>query len=216
MANANDSKIQGPGRPKDMEKHAAILVAAKELFTRQNFRGTSMDAVAEAAGVSKLTVYSHFGDKHNLFRAVVRDWMQEYLPEATYRLDPDTDIRDNLLRVALTHARLDCSQEAAGTFRAILSDCPEGVPRFGRLLWEESVMRTQALVEGLLREAVDAGRLQIPDPSRAVVQFMSLVKGNLMLKRLFGCVDCDERQAAELEANAEAGVDLFLRAYKPA
>ncbi|HET6586161.1 MAG TPA: helix-turn-helix domain-containing protein, partial [Oleiagrimonas sp.] len=50
-----------------MEKRAAILAASIDLFTRQGFEGTSMDAVATAAGVSKLTVYSHFGDKDNLF-----------------------------------------------------------------------------------------------------------------------------------------------------
>lgn len=214
MAPQTTSKTQGPGRPKDMEKRAAILAAAKRLFTRQSFRGTSMDAVAAAAGVSKLTVYSHFGDKDNLFREVVRVWMQEFLPETTYQLDPDHDIRDNLLRVALTHARLDCSREAAGTFRAILSDCRQGVPRYGRLIWEEGAMRTHALLEGLLQQAVDAGHLEIDDVPRAVVQFMALVKGDLLMRRLFGCVESDKVYAAELQANAEAGVDMFLSSYQ--
>ncbi len=198
-----------------MEKRAAILAAAKQLFTRQGFEGTSMDAIATAAGVSKLTVYSHFGDKDNLFREVVRHWMQEYLPEATYRMDPDLDIRDNLLRVAQTHVRLDCSRQAVGTFRAIIGDCRQGRPRYGQLIWEEGAMRTHGLLEGLLRQAVDAGLLDIDDVPRAAVQFMALVKGDLMMQRLFGCVDSDEAYAARLEANAEAGVDMFLRAYLP-
>lgn len=208
-------RAQGPGRPKDMEKRAAILDAAKHLFTRQSFRGTSMDAVASAAGVSKLTVYSHFGDKANLFREVVREWMQEFLPETTYQLDPALDIRGNLLRVALTHARLDCSSEAVGTFRAIISDCPKGVPRYGRLIWEEGAMRTHALLESLLREAIEAGWLQIDDVPRAAVQFMVLIQGDMKMRRLFGCVECDDSYARELENTAEAGVDMFLRAYEP-
>ncbi len=72
---------QGPGRPKDMEKRAAILAAAKSLFVRNAFAGTSMDAIAAEAGVSKLTVYSHFGDKDNLFREVIRSRVQDWLPE---------------------------------------------------------------------------------------------------------------------------------------
>ncbi len=215
MATQTIPKPQGPGRPKDMEKRAAILAAAKRLFTRQSFRGTSMDAVASAAGVSKLTVYSHFGDKNNLFREVVREWMQEFLPETTYELDPALDIRGNLLRVARTHARLDCSREAVGTFRAIISDCPKGVPRYGPLIWEEGAMRTHALLEGLLHQAMEAGWLEIEDVPRAAVQFMVLIQGDMKMRRLFGCVECDESYAQELEETAQAGVDMFLRAYQP-
>lgn len=215
MVTATQSKTQGPGRPKDMEKRAAILAAAIDLFTRQGFEGTSMDAVAAAAGVSKLTVYSHFGDKDNLFREVVRSRVQELFPERTYHFDPDTDIRDNLLRVALAHVRIDCDRQAIGTVRAILSDCREGRPRYGQLIWEEGAMRTHRLIEQLLARATAAGRLDIDDPARAAMQFMSLVKGNLVMRRLFGCVDCDETYARELEANAHAGVDMFLRAYLP-
>ncbi len=57
------AKAAGPGRPKDLGKRAAILEAAKVLFIEQGYTGVSMDAIAAQAGVSKLTVYSHFGDK---------------------------------------------------------------------------------------------------------------------------------------------------------
>ncbi len=213
MVSVTTSKNQGPGRPKDMEKRAAILAASGDLFTKKGFEGTSMDAIANAASVSKLTVYSHFGDKDNLFREVVRHWMHEYLPETTYHLDPDVDIRANLLRVALTHARLDCSRQASGTLRAIIGDCRQGKPRYGRMIWEEGAMRTHGLMESLLRQGVEAGLLDIDDVPRAAVQFMAVVKGDLVMQRLFGCVECDEDYAAELNANAEAGVDMFLRAY---
>ena len=199
-----------------MEKRAAILAAAVELFTRQGFARTSMDAVATAAGVSKLTVYSHFGDKDNLFREVMRSRAQELFPEHTYHFDPDIDIRDNLLRVALAHVRVDCDHQVVDTFRAILSDCRNGSPRYGKLIWEEGAMRTHELIARLLDEAVDAGCLDIEDTSRAAIQFMSLVKGNLLMRRLFGCMHCDETSyVEELEVNARAGVDTFLRAYTP-
>ncbi|MDO1529299.1 TetR/AcrR family transcriptional regulator [Fulvimonas sp. R45] len=209
------AKSHGPGRPKDMEKRAAILEAAKSLFIHNAFAGTSMDAVAAEAGVSKLTVYSHFGDKDNLFREVIRSHIQDLLPDQTYQFDPATDIREILLRVAQTHARLDCDRQTVGTFRAILSDCRQGNPRYGRLVWEEGSMRTHALMERLLQQAVDAGRLDVPDVPRAAMQFMALVKGNLMMRRMFGCVECDDSYAAEIDANARAAVDMFLRAYLP-
>lgn len=149
MSSSTQIKSQGPGRPKDMEKRAAILAAAKALFIRNAFAGTSMDAIAADAGVSKLTVYSHFGDKDNLFREVIRSRIQDLLPEETYSFDPKTDIREVLMRVALTHAHLDCNAETVGTFRAILSDCRQGNPRYGKLMWEEGATRTHGLMERL-------------------------------------------------------------------
>ena len=56
----SDTSLQssGPGRPKDLAKREAILEAAKCLFLRHGYAGSSMDAIAAHAGVSKLTVYS--------------------------------------------------------------------------------------------------------------------------------------------------------------
>ncbi len=215
MNSSAQVRTQGPGRPKDMEKRAAILEAAKGLFIRNAFAGTSMDAIAADAGVSKLTVYSHFGDKDNLFREVIRSRIQDLLPEQTYAFDPQADIRETLLRVALTHAYLDCNAETVGTFRAILSDCRQGNPRYGKLIWEEGATRTHALMERLLRQAVDAKKLDIDDLPRASVQFLTLIKGNLMMRQMFGCTDCQESYAKEIEATARAGVAMFLRAYLP-
>jgi AcrR family transcriptional regulator len=209
------TKPHGPGRPKDMEKRAAILDAAKALFIRNAFAGTSMDAIAAEAGVSKLTVYSHFGDKDNLFREVIRARIQDLLPEETYQFDSDTDIGEILNRIALTHARLDCDPETVGTFRAILSDCRQGNPRYGKLMWEEGPMRSRALLERLLQQAVDAGKLEIPNISRAATQFISLIKGDSMMRHMFGCVDCQQSYAREIEENARASVTMFLRAYLP-
>lgn len=209
------TKPHGPGRPKDMEKRAAILDAAKALFIRNAFAGTSMDAIAAEAGVSKLTVYSHFGDKDNLFREVIRARIQDLLPEETYSFDPEADIGEILTRIALIHARLDCDPENVGTFRAILSDCRQGNPRYGKLMWEEGPVRSRALMERLLQQAVDAGKLHIDDVPRASMQFISLIKGDMMMRRMFGCADCAQTYAKEVEENARAGVVMFLRAYAP-
>ena len=69
---AEVSRPAGPGRPKDPSKRQAILDAARQMFTAQGFDGASMDQIAAEAGVSKLTVYSHFGDKETLFGEVVK------------------------------------------------------------------------------------------------------------------------------------------------
>jgi TetR/AcrR family transcriptional repressor of mexJK operon len=205
---------QGPGRPKDMEKRAAILAAAKALFIRNAFAGTSMDAVAADAGVSKLTVYSHLGDKDNLFREVIRSRVQDLLPENIYEYDSRFTIEEILQKVANAHMRVDCEKDSVGTFRAILSDCRQGNPRYGKLVWEEGPARTHRLMEKLLQSAVDDGILEITCVKTASVQFISLIKGDLMLRRLCACDECPVTAAAEIEAMALAGVATFLRAYR--
>lgn len=207
-------KSPGPGRPKDMEKRAAILESAKRLFTVHGFEGTSMDAVAAEAGVSKLTVYSHFGDKDSLFREAVRQRCQEMLPDHLYAVPSDGKVRDALMEIALHHARLMISPESIGVWRAISSDCRSGSPRLGRMLWEEGPARAHALMEQFLRTQVAVGHLSIDDPAVAARQFLALLKGDLHFRRLFGCVegDCADFER-EVITNTEAAVDMFLRAY---
>lgn len=215
MSTSARIRPQGPGRPKDMEKRAAILVAAKALFIRNAFAGTSMDAIAADAGVSKLTVYSHFGDKDNLFREVIRSRIQDLLPEEVYAYDPEVDIGVTLTNITHAHMRVDCEEENVGTFRAILSDCRQGNPRYGKLLWEEGPARTHRLMERLLSQAAEAGVLDIPHVKTASVQFFSLIKGDMLLRRLFACDECPVTAAAEITQMAHAGVATFLRAYRP-
>lgn len=54
------------GRPRSARSHAAVLDAALRLFADRGIDGTSVDAVAEASGVSKATIYKHWADKDAL------------------------------------------------------------------------------------------------------------------------------------------------------
>lgn len=205
----------GPGRPKDMEKRAAILEAAKRLFPQHGFEGTSMDAVAAEAGVSKLTVYSHFGDKDSLFREALRERCRQALPDSVFEDAQTHSLRVGLLAIARAHAHSITDPEAIGTWRAILGDCKQGNPRLGQLLWEEGPGRMRTKMEHFLVIAVKRGDLQIEDAGRAAGQFLALLKGDLHAMRLFGCTGCKEVFEHEVIATAEAAVDMFVRAYSP-
>ncbi|MGB8634596.1 MAG: TetR/AcrR family transcriptional regulator [Rhodanobacteraceae bacterium] len=210
------AKHPGPGRPKDMEKHAAILSAAKQLFGERGYAGTSMDAVASMASVSKLTVYSHFGDKDTLFRAAVRARCTELFPDDLYLTDETTSVDKALLTIARHHAQLMTSQESVGIWRAISSDRSGHGPQLGRLLWEEGPQRVHALLDDFLASLARQGKLSVEDTGRAATQFMALLKGDLHLKRMVGCEEADcSRFEAEVQENAEAAVEMFLRAYRP-
>ena len=207
------ARTTGPGRPKDMEKRAAILDAAKRLFPQHGYEGTSMDAVAAEAGVSKLTVYSHFGDKDSLFREALRERCRQALPDALFEAAQADGLREGMLRIARAHASAVTDPEAIGTWRAILGDCRQGNPRLGQLMWEEGPARMRIKMEHFLEAAAHRGDLDIADVGRAASQFLALLKGDLHSMRLFGCAGCQDDFEREVIATAEAAVEMFLRAY---
>jgi len=53
------------------DNRESLLVAAQEMFERLGYHRASVDAMAEAAGLSKGAVYSQFGSKDELFLAVI-------------------------------------------------------------------------------------------------------------------------------------------------
>src|SRR4051812_23264257 len=56
-------------RPRARER---IVVTARNLFHRHGIHGVGVDAIAEAAGTNKMTLYRHFGSKDDLIVACLR------------------------------------------------------------------------------------------------------------------------------------------------
>jgi AcrR family transcriptional regulator len=56
---------------------ARILAAARDLFHRNGLRGVGVDAIAEAAGTNKMTLYRHFESKDELIVAYLRGVVSE-------------------------------------------------------------------------------------------------------------------------------------------
>ena len=205
-------KNAGPGRPKDLEKRAAILNVAKRLFTTQGFDGTSMDAIAAAAGVSKLTVYSHFQDKARLFAAAVECVCAEQMPAEIFLADLKGPIRKQLVTIGKAFFALITSEEAVAVHRTIVANARQS-PKLAELFWEAGPKRTQRAFESFLRDEVQAGTLDIPDLHRAATQFFCLLKGELHARMEFGC--CGQVTEQEIDDHVNATVDFFLRAYTP-
>jgi AcrR family transcriptional regulator len=59
------------------KKEQQILKGALQEFVENGYLGTSMDKIAQTARVSKQTVYSHFGDKEGLFKALIKHVARE-------------------------------------------------------------------------------------------------------------------------------------------
>ncbi|MBK5004070.1 TetR/AcrR family transcriptional regulator [Pseudomonas sp. S32] len=208
---SNDAP-SGPGRPKDLAKREAILEAAKALFLSLGYASTSMDAVAAAAGVSKLTVYSHFTDKQTLFTSAVMATCQVQLPDQLFDYPEGARVDDVLLTIGRGFQALISSDEAVKLSRLIVAQGSLD-PSFGQYFYEAGPKRVLAEMEALLRRIHERGLLHIDNPMHAAEHFFCLIKGAPDYRLLLGCsgpLDTDEA-----EAHVRGVVGLFLRAYRP-
>ena len=197
----------GPGRPKDLVKRAAILEAAARMFTRSGFEGASMDQIAAEAGVSKLTVYSHFGDKETLFGEAVRVVCDSLMPDNLFVADPAAPLHSQLAGIARAFFAMITSEEALATHRMMMS--PSGDERLRQLFWQAGPERVQRAFATFLEAR--AAELEIPDLVRAARQFFALLKGDLHTR--MACGLCGNPGAAEVDEHIAATVAMFLRAY---
>ncbi|HST44973.1 MAG TPA: TetR/AcrR family transcriptional regulator [Luteimonas sp.] len=211
-ARSDEAPRPAPGRPKDLNKRAAILEAAKRLFLRHGVDGVSMDQIAGEAGVSKLTVYSHYGDKESLFVAAVRAHCDQQLPDALFDASPETPLPDRLLVIARAFFGMVSTPEAIAGHRIM---CAPQVTESAlpQMFWDAGPRRIQESFAGLLQRRQALGQLDVPDPERAASQFFNLVKGDAHALLVFGCGACAAPES--VEAHLQASVDMFLRAYAP-
>ena len=208
---AASSKALAPGRPKDLGKGAAILEAARRMFVAAGFDGVSMDQIAAEAGVSKLTVYSHYGDKETLFAAAVKAHCEQRLPDALFADTPEVPLRERLLQIARAFFAMISSPEAIAGHRILCTPQMADSP-LPQMFWEAGPKRVQDAFAELLRWRVAAGELDIDDVPRAASQFFTLLKGEPHAQLVFGCGGfCN----GDTEAHLVATVELFLRAYAP-
>jgi TetR/AcrR family transcriptional repressor of mexJK operon len=205
------AKASGPGRPKDLGKRAAILDAAKSLFVEQGYTGVSMDSIAAQAGVSKLTVYSHFGDKETLFTEAVKSTCVEMLPDALFVTDADGPLRDQLVGIGSAFFNMITSQAAVAVQRVMMA--PDTDDRIREMFWVAGPQRTSDALADFLGVRVARGELEIEDTLTAALQFFTLIKGELHTHMMCGL----RPTPAEVDASAHvsASVDFFLRAYTP-
>lgn len=212
---ANRPERQPPAGPRAEAKRRAILAAARTLFLRDGF-DASVDAVAAEAGVSKVTVYNHFGSKEALFIEVVKDTLDAPLggmPVAA--LDGLADAED--LRTALiaaARAWVDGARNNPETL-ALRNVVGRELHRFPELdgVWRAAgPERHHPAVAKALRTLADRGRLDIPDIEAAIIQLYALLLYPHLVFGAYGTRVQDDLT----ERLITGGVDMFLSYYAPA
>jgi TetR/AcrR family transcriptional repressor of mexJK operon len=196
------------GRPRDPERMARVLEAAGKHFNEHGFEGASIDAIAEASGVSKVTIYSYFPTKTALFQAAITHRVDEqfaHLDRAT--LDPHNP-REALTRIGRAFLALMRSPDVINKHRTLYG--AQGMDTTAaESFFAAGPQRLVDAVADYLRAAHRAGSLKVPDAAMAANQYLSLFLGLGQVRGLLGLTLPTKR---EDDALLRANVALFLRA----
>lgn len=113
---------------------SAILRAAERVFARTGFEGATMADIAEEAGLPRANLHYYFGNKRDLYRAVLdavlHDWLAP-LDAITPEADPAQALGSYIrLKMALSAERPDAS-------RVFANELLHGAPVVGETLHTE-------------------------------------------------------------------------------
>lgn len=211
MANCNPSpeKVKKRlGRPTDAAKRVAIVEAAAQSFFDVGFAATSIEQVAANAGVSKVTIYNHFGDKGALFSAAVTHECERM--RGLFSIDDSASgsIRDRLRTIGEAMVAFLSRPEMIRFEHRIAAET-ENDPSIGLAFLEAGPWRMKEGFGAFLAHATQVGELAVDDPKLAAEQFVSMCKGMGDLERRFGAVPPPQ----DNEMRIEGAVEVFLAAY---
>lgn len=194
-------------------KREAILAAAVDGFAVNGYAATSMDSIAAAAGVSKQTVYHHFGTKTALFEAVIgrvsETINRPLLDGHTRDLGPERTLAAfgrHILEFLL-------SPQSLAFMRLIIAEAPK-FKGLADMVIKAGMEGTTQTFARYLEEETAKGRLAVDEPRQAAIMFFGMLAGSYRFRGLLGLLPT--LSAAELDAHVGAVVRVFMKGYGPA
>jgi AcrR family transcriptional regulator len=209
------AKVAHAERGQPAKRHA-IVRAARRVFLAHGFTHATVDAIAAEAGVSKQTVYNHFGDKERLFRSVMLDTLETVGHGLGPAPPPDAlaespDLERDLRRLGRTLARAVLQEDVAALRRVLIAE----LGRHPELMdeWGAKGRDLQRALARAIQRQVQRGMVEVANPDLAAEQLLQLTAGTALARTAFGA-----RRLSEAEVNqaVDDGIDLWLRAYRAA
>ena len=192
-------------------KRQAIIRAARSAFIREGF-DAAMDSIAADAGVSKVTVYNHYGNKETLFMAVIGDALQEALADAVsgtaQRLQHSDDLRAALKWTAQAWVN-GMTQPDMLALRHLVASEVRRFPELGVAWRQHGPDRARPALAAAFERLIAAGRLTMPDVDTAILQLYALVLYPHLIHSTYG-MTLDPQTTERL---IDSGVDMFLSFY---
>ena len=201
---------RGRGRPRDLEKRRAILDAAGALFLERGIAATSIEAVAERASVSKMTVYSHFPDKPALLTAVFeRNLKESVLPELAE--DGGAPAMERLCEFGERLVGYLTQPEIVRTAAVMAAGAAE-FPELAAAFYAAGPAAVLERVARFLEAVSEREGLRVPDPALAAEELVSAWLGVDQLKQSLGVSGPPSPEA--ISRRVRSATEAMLRGWK--
>ncbi len=164
-----------PSREAAAQLGEKILETATEFFLRDGYGGTSIEAIAQAVGMSKRTFYHRYDGKPALFAAVVARIVEQIRPPRNVPLMAGATSAEILERLGGMMLQAALSPRALALNRLIISESGRFPELVTALSGQRSRAEAVALVAGLLETRTDGPRLARNDAEFAAGQFIQMV-----------------------------------------
>ena len=168
-----------------------------------------MELIAKNADVSKQTVYSHFGNKDDLFSASV-ECKCESLQILDLSLNDLSDPQTILLTLAKNFTDFLTSKEACAVHKICVFES-NTYPQVSDIFYQAGPLRVTNKVTQLMDNLHQQKILTIENPRHAALQFLNMMKGELWMQIEF---NTKERiSPEEVDEYLRDSVAFFIRGY---
>lgn len=197
------------GRPREPERMRRVIEVAEQLFLEQGFERTSVEAVAKASGVSKMTIYSYFPTKTALFEATIGRRIDAAFNFQDDVALPAADPRRALSLLGRHFLALMRADEVIRKQRILFAEAGVQKDACGAF-FQQGPLNIVARVREFLDSAVVAGSLVPHDTGAGADQFLSLFLGSAHIQAMLGL---GKPTSEEDERLLERNVEMFMKAY---
>jgi AcrR family transcriptional regulator len=188
-------------RPKSTQAHSEVLKAAIALMAERGIDATSMDAIAQRAGVSKATIYNHWHDKE----ALLLEGMADLHGHRDRPVFDSGDTRVDMISV-LAHQPPRARAELQRKITPHLIAYSARHPRFGDAWRNQAMEPPRRELTRLIEQGVKRREL-VPQPD---INFsLSLLLGPILYRHIFL-----RSETSLAEKLPERVVDAFWLAFQ--
>jgi TetR/AcrR family transcriptional regulator of autoinduction and epiphytic fitness len=165
------------------KKRKMITEGAIKAFMEHGYKNTSMDIIANHAGVSKKTIYNHFMSKENVILTIISDYLDGKTVLKEIKYDNSKSIEEQLMMFAKAEIYLVNTPEKLGLARLLTLTFIED--RDLAMLIVMKFEPNHLRFINWLKEAVEDNKLTVDNFENAASIFYSLIEGGITYPALF-------------------------------
>lgn len=196
-------------RRKTEARRLSFVQAAGKLFVEQGFGAVTMEAIAAEAKASKVTLYSYFPCKDDLFGAFAAESGKGIIDTLETSKEED-GLQATLQHLGMAYLNLVTRQEIVNVNRLIIGEAGR-FPQLSLIFYENGPRQTLISICNVLDSLMQRGLLRRAELRRTGLYFKALCEAGLVERQLWGL---DHPPAEEkLREAVDAAIEAFLPAY---